>query len=210
MYAWNELQDLSVKPRINDISLQTLQTYYDNTLYPFFFHYHIQETSAERKSIELRFNRENFCHLLGIEKIMRNSTSAANISNYKGLRGWENIKNGQYDIPDLRRANRRRFASAKAKYVYFYLIPKLIQDPRAVLFENTRAEGNVSIESEILFYSNVENDRAIIHLGIDKTDNEYYIPRTFFVEKVDSFENDGYIRNQAPISVTVEDRTITL
>lgn len=39
-----------------------------------------------------------------------------------------------------------------------------------------------NIDCELLFYSTYDN--AVIHLGLEKEDNEdFYFPRTFFVEK---------------------------
>ena len=58
--------------------------------------------------------------------------------------------------------------NVKAKYVYFYLIPNLITSPLAVNYQKSNVSPPTLIESEILFYSPVENDTAIIHLGIQQ------------------------------------------
>lgn len=58
MYAATELKDLSIKPRINDITLQTLADYYTIYLNPFIYKYNIR--NGIDKKIELLFEKENF------------------------------------------------------------------------------------------------------------------------------------------------------
>ena len=109
----------------------------------------------------------------------------------------------------VKKLNKRQFINVKAKYVYFYLIPNLITSPLAVNYQKSNVSPPTLIESEILFYSPVENDTAIIHLGIhQKSGSSYRIPRTFFVEKVSSDAADIYVKNQEKILVSVQKRII--
>lgn len=209
MYNALELRTLAIKPRINDISLKILSEYYAMFLYPFIYHYHIK-IADEEKDIELRFDLDKFCHLLGIESIVKYSIPRRDLHNYKGKDGWDNVSSLVIDIPHLKNINRKKFKSVKAKYVYFYLLPKLIEKPMAVKYDIRKVDGITNIECEILFYSNVEDDNAIIHLGIEEDDLGYYFPRTFFVEKVSEKEKDIYIAKQEEISVIVENRVIIL
>lgn len=209
IYSPYELKNLREKPRINDLSLETLRQYYEYYLNPFIYHYNITYTDGSQKNLELRFDQENFCHLLGIESIAKKSIAFSNLKNYKGLHGWNNIKNGSLDISTLKKLNKRQFMNVKAKYVYFYLIPNLITSPLAVNYQKSNVSPPTLIESEILFYSPVENDTAIIHLGIQqKSGSSYRIPRTFFVEKVSSDAADIYVKNQEKILVSVQKRII--
>ena len=98
----------------------------------------------------------------------------------------------------------------KAKYVYFYLLPNLIEHPMAVSYDKRSVGTATNIECEILFFSKVEGDNAIIHLGLEKSNANYYIPRTFFVEKVADISEDIYINQQIEIEVNVQSRTILL
>ena len=207
MHSAVELRNLSVKPKINDISLKILSEYYEMFLYPFIYIYHIK-TENDGKDIELRFDLENFCHLLGVETIVKNSVSYRDLHNYKGKDGWDNVSNSIIDIPYLKSINKRKFLSVKAKYVYFYLIPELIEKPMAVKYDINNVVPQTRIECEILFYSNVKDDKAIIHLGLEKSENGYYIPKTFFVEKVSEKEDDIYIKKQEEIYVEVMNRVI--
>lgn len=214
MYTAEELQYLQMKPRINDITLKVLADYYAFFLNPFIFKYTLK--SIPEKSFELRFDKENFCHLLGIETIAKNSVSYKKLHKYKGINGWHNIygKNEDgfvLDIPHLKNLNKKNFKSIKAKFVYFYLLPNLIYNPLSVIFKNENVLLPTKIDCDILFYSKAKNDNAIIHLGI-KQDNQlgYYIPKTFFVEKVSSKQEDIYLAKQEEIEITVLNRIIML
>lgn len=207
MHSAVELRNLSLKPKINDISLKTLSEYYEMFLYPFIYHYNIKTENGDNE-IKLRFDLENFCHLLGVETIVKHSIPHSEIHNYKGKDGWDNVSNSIIDISHLKSLNKRKFLSVKAKYVYFYLIPKLIEKPLAVKYDINKVVPQTRIECEILFYSNVENDNAIIHLGLEKSEDGYYIPKTFFVEKVSIKEDDIYIKKQEEISVEILNRII--
>lgn len=45
-------------------------------------------------------------------------------------------------------------------------------------------------------------------MGIEKDDEGFYFPRTFFVEKVSKKEEDIYLKDQDEISVKVSQRVI--
>ena len=202
MYTAIQLENLKVKPKINDISLKVLSEYYEIFLHPFIYHYHIDG----RKEIKLKFDLDKFCHLLGVESIVKNTISKRDLHKYKGEEGWKNIQNLTIDIPHLKAINKKHFKDVKAKYVYFYLIPKLIEKPKAVNYNVNNVDGKTSIECEILFYSDVKGDNAIIHLGIEKDNYGYYFPRTFFVEKVSKKDDDIYVKNQEVIHIKYKDK----
>lgn len=209
MYSAVELKELTIKPKINDISLEVLREFYEMFLYPFIYTYTITQNTGSRK-IALRFNPEKFCHLLGVESIAKKSVKISELHNYRGEAGWNNIKSGAIDIKHLKTLNKKKFLSVKAKYVYFYLIPSLLETPLAVKYDKSNVMPPTNIECELLFYSAYDN--AVIHLGLEKEDDEdFYFPRTFFVEKLS--EPDGkdiYIDNQERIVATKEDRIILL
>lgn len=208
MYKAEELKDLAVKPKINDISLTVLQEYYQMFLMPFVYTYYMA-VGEEIREFKLRFDSIRFCHLLGIESIAKYHVKIKDLCNYRGMNGWNNIQNGLINFKHLKLLNKSKFQSVKAKFVYFYLIPELIEEPLAVLFDGNKVNPPVSIESEILFYSTYDN--AVIHLGIDMDDEGIYFPRTFFVEKLGNANvDDIYTVNQTKIEVVKEQRTILL
>ena len=98
----------------------------------------------------------------------------------------------------------------KAKYVYFYLVPSLLEKPLAVNYNKSKVMPPTNIDCELLFYSQYDN--AVIHLGLEKEDEEdFYFPRTFFVEKLSHPDGkDIYVDNQEKIVATKEKRIIML
>ena len=206
MYKPEDLRNLGIKPKINDIDLDILQEYYEIFLNPFIYEYRIQD---EEKNICLRFDKENFCHLLGIESIVKYSVSIKELHNYKGNEGWKFIKEQKLRFKDLKKLNKRSFKNIKAKFVYFYLLPSIIERPIAVKFKNENVNPPTKIDCDILFYT--RNENAVVHLGI-KNDEElgYYIPKTFFVEKIKEDGIDIYIENQKKIDVVKKERIILL
>lgn len=209
MYSAIELKELTIKPKINDVSLEVLREFYEIFLYPFIYTYKIKK-NKESTTIAVRFNTKNFCHLLGVETIAKNAVKYSELHNYRGEDGWNNIKNGKLDIKHLKALNKKRFLSVKAKYVYFYLIPSLLEKPLAVNYDKNKVMPPTNIDCELLFYSTYDN--AVIHLGLEKENGEeYYFPRTFFVEKLSQEgDKDIYIDNQEKISVTKEHRIIMI
>jgi len=208
MYTAEELRNLTEKPRINDISLNILQDYYKMYLMPFIYNYEVQDGTA-KQTVELMFDKENFCHLLGIESIVKNNVRMNELQNYKGLRGWQNIEDEAIDFSSLKSINKKKFQSVKAKYVFFYAIPNILESPIAVRFNPEDVDPPVRIQSEILFYNKIDN--AVVHLGIDRENGErWYYPRTFFVEKLKDDNIDIYIENQQKIETKKINRTILL
>lgn len=208
MYKAEELRGLKLKPRINDIDLRTLQDYYSKFLNPFIYQYDVVE-DKKQKTIQLRFDEENFCHLLGIESIVKYSVSRKELHNYKGQAGWNFIKNAGIGLNDLKKMNKNKFKSMKAKFVYFYLMADIIEKPVAVNFKNEAVKPPTRIDCDILFYTKEEN--AVVHLGIKKDEVlGYYIPKTFFVEKMGEDGGDIYIDKQKKIEVIKKNRIIML
>lgn len=197
MHNCESLYNLTRKPKINDISLKLLSEYYKKYLLPYKFRYIFDDD----KTITLEFKEEHFCHLIGTESIVRKSVSKNMLKNYRGIAGLQRIDKEELTFVQLEKFNKKSFNNVKAKFVYFYLLPKLINTPFAVKFENSKVNPPTSIKCEILFYSKVNNDNAIIHLGIEKGSGEYYFPKTFFVEKVSEFKDDIYIREQTLLTI---------
>lgn len=134
--------------------------------------------------------------------------SRNNIHDYKGVKGWDNIEKGILDFNILKSVNRRMFKSVKANFTFYYLLPHLIQSPHAVSYDKTKVIPETDIECEILFHDTYNN--AVIHLGIElNSSGNYYIPRTFLIEKITD-KNDGkkYINHQQSINVNITNRVI--
>lgn len=87
----------------------------------------------------------------------------------------------------------KSIAKRSVKYSYFCLPPSLLENPLAVNYNKNKVKPPTNIDCELLFYSIYDN--TVIHLGIDWDSHEnYYIPRTFFVEKSNTI--DIYTENR--------------
>ncbi len=64
--------------------------------------------------------------------------------------------------------SKSKFKSIRAKFVYFYLIPDIIENLVAINFEKN-VDTPTKIDCDIWFYT--QNKNAIVHLGIKKEDN---------------------------------------
>lgn len=204
-----QLFNATENPKINAISLDLLREYYETYLHPNIYYYEIIDESKgeqKKKTIELRFDQENFCHLLGIESIVR--YNVRDVRHYKAQLGWDNIKNGVIDFADLKKKSKRGFNNNKARFVFFYLVPELVEKPRGLLFDPAKVSVNTQVDCELLFYDQFK--KSYIHIGIkEDVDLGYYIPKTFLIEKITDF-NDGlkYINNQQTITVKKINRMV--
>lgn len=125
-----QLMARTTKPLISDISLQVLQGLYEQYLLLYSFVY---ELSNDVK-IVLHFEKENFCHLLGLEKMLTGKIAAKDLKNYKGLDGWNNINNGTIDREHMRsRAGKINFNSLKGKMIYFSAFHRIITSSAAMI-----------------------------------------------------------------------------
>ena len=209
MYNCIELKNLNTNPRINDISLDLLREYYETFLYPFEYHYVIKD-DIKQYDLELRFDKENLSHLLGLESIVRKNLNREDTKLYTGINGWNNIQNLSITIDILKSINKGNFKNGKDKLIFFYLIPNLITSPKAIYFESSLVEQKTWIKSKIIFYNDYNN--SIVHLGIEPNDEHtYYIPRTLLVERITP-KNDGskYIKGQQSIELSIKNRVIML
>lgn len=210
MYNIIQLRHLRPKPKINDISLHLLCEYYEAFLNPFIYQYEIEFANHTKKKLKLKFELENFCHLLGLESVAKNSVKSAERFQYKGKTGWNNVKTGKIDIKHLKQLNKKQFQSVKAKQIYFYLLPQLLEKPLAVIYERSKVYPPTKIECKLLLYNTCDN--VVVHLGIEETENDgEFIPRTFFVEKIsESINTDIYICNQETVSIKMIEKIILL
>ena len=187
MYTIDQLHSLTKKPKINDISLSLLQDYYEAFLSPFIYVYTIDD-GVNTKQIEVDFKPDYLCHLLAIEKIYKKTVAQRDLVNYRGILGWDNIRNSTIDFSTLIAANKREFKNSKDKYVYFYTLPLLFDKPSAVLFGN-KQYINTNVDCEMLFYDVYDNAYVNIGLSESSTTNRFF-PRTLLIERITA-QNNG-------------------
>lgn len=184
----NSLYNLSYIPKINDISLLLLAEYYEMYLIPYTYIISC-EINDEPTTIHLKFEESNFCHLLGIESTVVNHVNRRDIDNFKGLKGWNNIKNNQLTISKIKQLNKKGFNNNKTRYVCFFLLPLVLDNPIMVDFDSNKVQPKTNIDCNLLLFNDYHNKK--IHLGISYNNSQtYFIPKTFLVETLSS-NNDG-------------------
>ncbi|HEY0826688.1 MAG TPA: PBECR4 domain-containing protein [Bacilli bacterium] len=124
---------LTSRANIADIELLPLQELYYKFLYPYKFSFEL--TNGE--VFVLKFDQEKFCHLIGLDKVPKALLNAGTrgwnhrrVSDYKGLRGWENILNGTIDMAhmiSLSARVRNSMGESSRKLVNFYYLPQLMK-----------------------------------------------------------------------------------
>ncbi|OAB27858.1 hypothetical protein [Paenibacillus macquariensis] len=200
----SELYELSTHPKINTISLELLREYYATYLEP--FKYEISLTGNDdggneiSRTIDLRFDKDCFCHLVATKKIVKRSVRSNDLYKYFGSNGYDNIQNGMINFDLFKTMNRKLYDLNKSKFVFFYLIPLVMDNAKAVLFDGTKLQ-NSDVDCDIIFYDEI--NKKYIHLGVDYNEKKgYYRPVTFLVEKVTE-ANSGlkFIENQNPLLV---------
>ena len=94
--------------------------------------------------------------------------------------------------------------------MFFYLIPRLLETPKAVYFDSTKVNPKTNIQCKILFFN--DYDKSILHLGIEpNNENTYYIPRTLFIERItDTNVGAKYIKDQQMIELNKNNRVIMI
>lgn len=195
MYSAAELYELDQKPFMGKIKLGVLQEYYDTYLRPFKHNY----TLSDGVTIDLKFEKKHFCHLVGIETVAKNKfNSESKLMTYRGERGYKRIKKGEITIKHLRSLHNLTVQSIENKMIFFYLIPHIIVSPEMVVKYKKITGSN--IECEFLIFE-LKHD-VCIHLGIEKDNSGlFYVPRTFFVQP-DYKDELKYVRGQTQIVVT--------
>lgn len=199
MHTVSDLHNLTQKPNLGKISLKLLQDYNETYLKPYSFTYYLNDG----KVIELVFEDHRFCHLLGIETIAKAKFGENRhwlTKPYRGLNGYQGIKNGTITFKSLKQLS-RKFSSIKDKLIFFYLIPHIIESPE-ILIEYNYNPSVSFVQCKILIFDILHEVQ--VHLGLEiQADGKYY-PRTFLIERITD-TNDGtrFTANQ-PNTINVE------
>ena len=176
MYNIIQLKHLKSKPKINDISLHLLCEYYEVFLNPFIDQYEIEFANHTKKKLKLKFELENFCHLLGLESVAKNSVKSAERFQYKGKTGWNNVKTGKIDIKHLKQLK--------------------LEKPLAVIYERSKVYPPTKIECKLLLYNTCDN--VVVHLGIEETENDGENHSALIRSLPDPSENHAQVNPQYP------------
>lgn len=196
------LSELTSKPYIDQISLELLRQFYEQFLEPYSFIFELDNGVT----VNLNFNKEHFCHLVGIEKLAKNVVRRQDRYKYFGHEGYKNVQNGTITIKHLKDLAKKRINFIKDKLVFFYLLPRIVEAPE-ILLDFVSAPDGSNIEAKLLAYNSTEE--VYVHLGIDEdVITGRHFPRSFFTERINE-TSDGtkFIKGLTPFKVTSVSRT---
>ncbi|MDQ6422605.1 PBECR4 domain-containing protein [Paenibacillus sp. LHD-117] len=190
------LAALTEKPNIDQISLELLRQFYEEHLEPFTFVFEFEDG----QKISLDFKKEEFCHLVGIQKLAVSFVALKDRYKYFGAEGYKNIQNGTITLRSLRDQTKNNFSLIKDKLVFFYLLPSIVNSPKIMLDFVAAPQGS-RIQCKLLAYNSTAD--VYVHLGIDENKaTGRHFPRTFFTERVNQ-NSDGtkFLKGQKPLNV---------
>lgn len=166
-------------------SLQELQQYYEDDLCDPIFQY----TLKGGQIIQIRFFRESFCHLLGIQHIVKDRK-------FIGKKGYSNIASGRLTIQKLRDANRSSFNRMRPRMKYFDRINLLMHSGSMFKFYPDRVPTQSKIAADFVLHE--QDMRIYLHLFLAKeqVQSVLYAPMSYIplTEKDDNPRN--YIQGQ--------------
>lgn len=185
-----DLLALTERPNIAEIELSVLQKLYDEHLYPYMFVFELTNEKEDKEVIKLNFDRDKFCHLIGLDNVPKALLSAKTrgwdsrrIGNYKGSKGWDNIINGTIDmahIMNLARRVRNGLGESRRKLINFYYLPQLMKTGNFVIKYITR-QFDTHVTSDLFIYD--IHDNLYLQIGLKKEDTQpdIYYPETFII-----------------------------
>lgn len=140
-----EMQKQGTLPAIDQISLVTLQQYFEQYILPYKYLY----ICNNKLEIEFDIKPRELCHLLF--GTIESATPHAN--HYKGDLGYNRIKDGHTTVATLPAALRDK---SKHKLKHFIFLNLLLEDPSIIYFNNKIAGNNFfegsKIDAEFLLY----------------------------------------------------------
>lgn len=137
------------------ITLQDLQNYYTNVLCEKTFQYTLQNAQP----LQILFFKESFCHLLGIQHVIRDKA-------YLGKSGYELIKSGNLTIKRLKAINKNGFSKIKHRIFYFNQIGHLLSHGETFKFYPERVKKGTKIKASFLIHE--ESLHLYLHLFLAK------------------------------------------
>lgn len=197
MLSATDLLTITSKPNVKDLSLQTIQEFYEEYLCGRLFIFELDD--SVRSTVRLRFKERDLCHLLGIQYIVKR---LKNKYDYAGEKGYKKLEDGTVTFEFLKRTNNAWFKSKRNRMLYFPFVYQIVNNPTAIIFSSGGL--STSLVADIIFYNKVNN--IYLHLALDKDpDSDYYYPKSFFDRNKDDF-----IKNRTHLlvkSVTIKTDT---
>lgn len=193
------------KPDLTDLADYYKQSLC-NTIYRYSLNHGIE--------IKIAFYRENFCHLIGIQHVVKGS----NRKNYLGESGFEKIELGELTTTKLIRYNKPGYNYIKSRLEHFTELGELLHNPTIHKFYEERVYPPTKIRADFVLHNDTGGYR--LHLFAVKesigTSNIIYAPESFIVKYSKDSTYNQYIAQQEhkkiigiSIQPTQENSTLT-
>ncbi|MFB6466225.1 PBECR4 domain-containing protein [Cytobacillus sp. Hz8] len=177
--------NLTRNPSISEISLKLLQDYYEYYLLHHTYEYHLQDGNI----VSWQFLEKDFCHLLGIKKIIEKALHPSQHHNYYGTKGYQNVKNGKIDFKHLKKTGgNTRFKSSKDKIVFFFLLHRIVEAPHSNIFVDYIGKPGTRVNVKFLVYDLCESGVGHLGISIDKKTGLYF-PQFYMTERINETSN---------------------
>lgn len=202
----DQLVALNTKVELHQITVALLSEYYEQYLSPNTYRFELENGMT----IDLKFSRKDFCHLVGIQQIAKNrydvdmrrrGSSRINKYLYSGVNGFKRAKKGKLEFSHLRSIHSSYYDKQmkEEKCNFFHFIHKLLESPK-VSVVNFTAVSDSNITCDFIFHD--EYDNALLHLGVEQdADAGHFFPRTFFRYYLSNNNHDKFIIGKTPIGI---------
>ena len=173
-----DLIDLDRIPDIDECSLKAIQEFHDENLAKNIYGYKLNNGFE----LKIRFYKENLPHLLGIQKVVKDTRMK---KLYQGKNGYDGIVNRSITIEKLKQLDNqlkdkdKQLNAIAPKITCFHLIPKLLSSCQVIKFYPERVKGKCSLKSEFILFD--EKLGIKLHLGVLKSsdNSNVYVPESF-------------------------------
>lgn len=153
-------------PRKNVPMLSGLAKRYEDELCDRTFVYTFQESNKEPFKVHVEFERSGFCHLFSIGSLVKNMTK--DTSEFSGMKGWKNIKNGTLTFAKLSRVNPDEFKYYEPEYRMIEEMIETARKPNAVRFIKSKLPDS-RLQADILLWRHLKTRPSISRCPKEKT-----------------------------------------
>lgn len=190
MFSSSQLLSITTKPSQSDVSLLTLQTFYEEHLCNRIYVY--ETNDPEHRYVKFQFQSANFWHLLGLHHIYENQKGHLG---YTANQWYQAIKDEQITFETLKKTNQAKFKEQKNRFLYFPFAYQILQNPTVITFSKEILTKPTKIECDLIFYNQYHTVYLHLCLGQDK-DSDFYYPKSFLDRK-----NDFFVVGQKQVAI---------
>lgn len=172
--------------------LDQLQNFYEINLCNRIFRYKLNNTI----DVDVKFYKENFCHLLGIQHIFPNNKK------YLGKSGYEKIKDKSITIKALKKHNKFEYNRLELKLRCFEGIYNMLEAGRFVKFYQYRTKPYTTIVADFIIYQDKKEYMLHLFLRRENDSTTQYSPISFVVRSANDKNYKQYVEGQEYKKIT--------